>query len=292
MNLYSAKEMTALLERHDFFFKKNLGQNFLMNEAVSHRIASSSRETLPQDEKTLAIEIGPGAGSLTIQLSKLFTKVLALEIDPHLIGVLKESLSECGNVTVVNTDALKFDLQSIKENYPDYKIAVCSNLPYYITSEMIMRLLESDLPIASITVLIQKEAAMRLSAKPGEANYGSICASVSYYAKAQRLFQVGPGNFVPKPKVDSSVLQLIPYETPPVSVADKDLFFKLIKAAFLNRRKVLSNTLFPVVQDDLTKEELMKIMTSVGIDPQRRGETLSLDEFAKLCDVLKNIERT
>lgn len=290
MNLYSAKEMTALLERHDFFFKKNLGQNFLMNEAVSHRIAASSRQTLPQDAKTLAVEIGPGAGSLTIQLSKLFTKVLALEIDPHLIGVLEESLSECENVSVINTDALKFDLESIKENYPEYKIAVCSNLPYYITSEMIMRLLESGLPIASITVLIQKEAALRLSAKPGDANYGSICASVAYYAKAQRLFQVGPGNFVPRPKVDSSVLQLIPHEKPPVTVSDKTLFFQLIKAAFLNRRKVLSNTLYPVVQDRMSKEELMETMINVEIDPQRRGETLSLDEFAKLTDVLKNRE--
>ncbi len=286
MNLYSAKEMTDLLERHDFFFKKNLGQNFLMNEAVSLRIATASRETLPDDGKTLALEIGPGAGSLTIQLSKLFTKVLALEIDPHLMGVLEESLSEKENVTVINTDALKFNFNSIAKTYPDYHIAVCSNLPYYITSEIIMRLLESDLPIASITVLIQKEAAVRLSSKPGDPNYGSICASVSFYAKTQRLFNVGPGNFVPRPKVDSAVLRLIPHETPPVSVSDKDLFFRLIKAAFLNRRKVLSNTLYPVAQNQMSKEDLIRIMTDAGIDPLRRGETLSLEEFAILTDVL------
>lgn len=290
MNLYSAKEMTDLLERHDFFFKKNLGQNFLMNEAVSHRIAAASRETLPSDAKTLALEIGPGAGSLTIQLSRLFDQVLALEIDPHLLGVLEESLSEKENVTVVNTDALKFDFNRISASYPGYQVAVCSNLPYYITSEILMRLLESDLKIASITVLIQKEAALRLSSKSGDPNYGAICASVSYYAKTERLFQVGPGNFVPRPKVDSSVLRLIPYETPPVTVSDKALFFKLIKAAFLNRRKVLSNTLFPVVQDKMSKEDLIRIMTEVGIDPQRRGETLSLDEFSLLTDAFSKSE--
>ncbi len=290
MNLYSSKEMTDLLERHDFFFKKNLGQNFLMNESIAYKIAFASRETLPEDAKTLALEIGPGAGSLTLQLSKLFDNVLALEIDPHLIGVLEESLSEQKNVLVIQTDALMFDLEKISEMYPDHQIAVCSNLPYYITSEIIMRLLESSLPIASITVLIQKEAASRLTSKPGEDNFGAITASVSYYAKAEKLFLVGPGNFIPRPKVDSSVLRLIPHKTPPIEVNDRKLLFRLIRAAFSNRRKMLSNTLFPLFTDCLSKEEIAHTFSQIGIDPTRRGETLSLEEYAKIVNTFTKNE--
>ncbi len=290
MNLYSSKEMTDLLERHNFFFKKNLGQNFLMNENIAHRIASSARETLSEEDKTLALEIGPGAGSLTLQLSLLFDNVLALEIDPHLIGVLEESLSGKDNVQVIHTDALAFDLQKISEMYPEHKIAVCSNLPYYITSEIIMKLLESSLPIASVTVLIQKEAAARLTSTPGQENFGAITASVSYYAKAERLFHVGPGNFIPRPKVDSSVLRLIPHETPPVLVSDKKLFFKLIRAAFSNRRKTLSNTLCPVFADRFTKDEASVLLNEIGIDPSRRGETLTLEEYARIVDIFTKSE--
>ena len=290
MNLYSSKEMTDLLERHDFFFKKNLGQNFLMNESIAFKIASSSRETLPNDQKTLALEIGPGAGSLTLQLSKLFDQVLALEIDPHLIGVLDESLKEASNVKVIHTDALLFDLETISEMYPDHQIAVCSNLPYYITSEIIMKLLESKLPIASITVLIQKEAAARLTSKPGEDNFGAITASVSYYAKAEKLFLVGPGNFIPRPKVDSSVLRLVPHLEPPVKVNDKKLLFRLIRAAFSNRRKMLSNTVFPIFTDRFSKEEISSIFTNIGIIPTRRGETLTLDEYALIVNTFTKNE--
>jgi len=228
MNLYSAKEMTALLERHNFFFKKKLGQNFLMNESIACRIAQASLDTMPDHKKKLALEIGPGAGSLTLQLTQLFDQVLALEIDPHLIAVLDESLADCENVSVINTDALVYPYQEILKNFPDYAIAVCSNLPYYITSEVIMRLLESGLPITSITVLIQKEAATRLVSNPGEADYGAITASVSYRAQAQKLFTVGPGNFIPRPKVDSAVLQLIPRTNPAVNVLDEALFLKVI----------------------------------------------------------------
>lgn len=290
MNLYSSKEMTDLLERHDFFFKKNLGQNFLMNENIANKIASASRETLPNDKKTLALEIGPGAGSLTLQLSKLFDQVLALEIDPHLIGVLEESLNACDNVRVIHTDALLFDLEKIAEMYPDHRIAVCSNLPYYITSEIIMKLLESTLPIASITVLIQKEAASRLTSKPGEENFGAITASVSYYAKAEKLFLVGPGNFIPRPKVDSAVLRLIPHKVPPITVKDKKMLFQAIRAAFSNRRKMLSNTLFPLFTDHFSKDEISDLFAQIGIDPTRRGETLSLDEYALIVNTFSKNE--
>lgn len=284
MNLYSAKEMTDLLERYDFFFKKNLGQNFLMNESIAARIADSSFETVLKDKKSLAIEIGPGAGSLTVQLAKRFDAVLALEIDPHLIGVLEESLKEHPNVKVVHTDALAFDFSTVLDDYPDHSISVCSNLPYYITSEIIMTLLEAGLPITSITVLIQKEAAVRLTSKPGTEQYGAITAAVGYYAASEKLFTVGPGNFIPRPKVDSAVLRLTPYPEPAVRVQDQKLFFKLIRAAFGNRRKTLSNALSSALKDSYSKEVILEVLAQAGIDPTRRGETLTLEEYAKISD--------
>lgn len=290
MNLYSSKEMTDLLERHDFFFKKNLGQNFLMNESIAARIADASYETVNKNTKCLAIEIGPGAGSLTLQLAHRFDAVLALEIDPHLIGVLAESLADENNVKVVHTDALEFDFSSISADYPDHCIAVCSNLPYYITSEIIMHLLESGIPIASITVLIQKEAAVRLTSKPGTEQYGAITAAVNYYAKSEKLFTVGPGNFIPRPKVDSAVLQLTPYSEPPVKVNDQKLFFRLIRAAFGNRRKTLSNALSSALKDRYSKEQILRGLELAGIDPMRRGETLSLEEYSKISDTLNSFE--
>ena len=290
MNLYSSKEMTDLLERHNFFFKKNLGQNFLMNESVSARIADTSRETVPENEKCLAIEIGPGAGSLTLQLAHRFDAVLALEIDPHLIGVLAESLADEKNVKVVHTDALDFDFSSVKTEYPDHSIAVCSNLPYYITSEIIMRLLESGLNITSITVLIQKEAAVRLTSKPGSEQYGAITAAVGYYAKAEKMFTVGPGNFIPRPKVDSAVLRLTPYKEPPIKVKDQKMFFRLIRAAFGNRRKTLSNALSSALKDRYSKEQILSVLEGAGVDPTRRGETLSLEEYAKISDTFNCLE--
>jgi len=286
MNLYSSTEMRLLLERHDFFFKKNLGQNFLMNEAQALRIATAAKETMTDQKKTLALEIGPGAGSLTLQLAKLFDNVLALEIDPHLISVLDESLNECKNVTVINVDALKFDYSTLMKDYPDHEIAVCSNLPYYITSEVIMQLLESGLPLSSITVLIQKEACNRLISKAGSPDYGAITAAVSYYAKAEKLFLVGPGNFIPKPKVDSAVLRLTPYTEKPVSVENEALFFKLIRSAFSARRKTLINSLSGSLQGVFSKETLLSCMKKTGLDPTRRGETLTLLEFSLLSNAL------
>ena len=290
MNLYSSKEMTDLLERHDFFFKKNLGQNFLMNEAVAARIADASFETVSKETKTLVIEIGPGAGALTLQLAHRFDAVLALEIDPHLIGVLEESLANEANVTVVNTDALAFDFSSVPSDYPGYSIAVCSNLPYYITSEILMRLLESGLSIQSITVLIQKEAAVRLTSKPGNEQYGAITAAVAYYAKAEKLFTVGPGNFIPRPKVDSAVLRLTPFSEPAVKVRDRELFFKLIRAAFGSRRKTLSNALSSALKSTYSKEHILQVLEKAGVEPTRRGETLSLEEYAKISDTFLSTE--
>lgn len=290
MNLYSSKEMTDLLERHDFFFKKNLGQNFLMNESIAARIADASFETVPKSKKSLAIEIGPGAGSLTLQLARRFDSVLALEIDPHLIGVLAESLANAENTRVIHTDALAFDFSDVENDYPEHSIAVCSNLPYYITSEIIMRLLESGLPLTSITVLIQKEAAVRLTSKPGSDQYGAITAAVNYYAKSEKIFTVGPGNFIPRPKVDSAVLRLTPFSEPAVKVMNEALFFKLIRAAFGNRRKTLSNALSSAFKDRYSKERILEVLEKADIDPTRRGETLSLEEYAKISNIFTTSE--
>lgn len=282
--------MTDLLERHDFFFKKNLGQNFLMNENIAARIADASFETVSKDKKSLAIEIGPGAGSLTLQLARRFDSVLAIEIDPHLIGVLEESLADEKNTRVVHTDALTYDFSNVKNDYPEHSVAVCSNLPYYITSEIIMRLLESETDITSITVLIQKEAAVRLTSKPGSDQYGAITAAVNYYASSEKLFTVGPGNFIPRPKVDSAVLRLIPFAEPAVKVASEAFFFKLIRAAFGNRRKTLSNALSSALKDRYSKETILEVLNQANVDPSRRGETLTLEEYAKISNIFTTRE--
>ncbi len=290
MNLYSSKEMTMLLEKNNFFFKKNFGQNFLMNEAIANRIGMASFETLKSDKKKLVIEIGPGAGALTLQLSRIYDQVIALEIDPHLIPVLDESLADCNNVRIIRTDALQFDFNTIKNEFPDYEVAVCSNLPYYITSELIMRLLECDLSITSITVLIQKEAANRLVSKPGSADFGAITAVVNFYAKAEKLFMVGPGNFIPRPKVDSAVLRLTPFVSPPVAVKNQKIFFSVIRASFSARRKTLSNTLYNGFQDRFSKPDIERLLSECGIDSTRRGESLSLEEFAKISNKFSDTE--
>ncbi len=284
MNLYSAREMTELLERHGFFFKKNLGQNFLMNEATAARIAEAGFQTMSGKRKTLAVEIGPGAGSLTIQLASRFDEVLSLEIDPHLIPVLQESLAGIENVTVEKCDALSFHYSCLTDRYPDYEVALCSNLPYYITTELIMRALESKIALSSITVLIQKEAAARLSAAPDTKDYGAITASVSYYAKTKRLFTVSPGNFIPKPKVDSAVLQIIPYTEKPIRPLNEEMFFKVIRAAFSARRKTLINSLSSSFSDFISKDELTDLIAQCGISPTVRGETLSILDFKLISD--------
>jgi len=290
MNLYSTKDLTDLLERNQFFFKKNLGQNFLISEAIASKIAQTSFQQSKSLQKKLCVEIGPGAGSLTFQLSKCFDQVLAIEIDTRLIPVLEESLRECTNVTVFNEDALKFNFQCLNDLYSDFEISICSNLPYYITSELIMRFLECKVQFASITVLIQKEAADRLVAPPNSQNFGAITASVSYYALAKKCFQVSPGNFIPRPKVDSSVLQLLPYRVRPVHPINEKVFFSVIRAAFSGRRKTLANTLSQFFSAQFTKEQILLILEASEIDPNRRGETLSLSEFSRIADNITNFE--
>ena len=289
MNVYAGRDLSQLLDDNGFFFKKKLGQNFLMNESIAARIAKASRETIPEGLPCLAVEIGPGAGALTLQLSSMFDKVIALEIDPHLIPVLSVTLKEKDNVRLECCDALTYPFSKLREDYPGYIIAVCSNLPYYITSEILMTLFESGLSMASVTVLIQREAADRLSALPGSSQYGSITAAVNYYAKTEKLFRVGPGNFYPKPKVDSCVLRLTMRDEKAVNPGSVDLFFSLIRAAFSARRKTILNALL-LFNSQYKKESMLSILMKSGIDPNCRGETLSLDDFARLSDSILSWE--
>ena len=270
-----------ILSRHGFTFSKSLGQNFLINPSVCPRMAELSGA----GEGVGVIEVGPGIGVLTTELCSLADKVVAVELDKRLLPVLEETLSEHDNVKVVNDDILKIDLHKlIEEEFQGMDVVVCANLPYYITSPVIMKLLEDRLPICAITVMVQKEAAQRICAEVGSRASGAVTVSVNYYAEPEMLFSVSAGSFMPAPKVDSAVLRLNILKEPPVKVDDEKKFFKVVKAAFSQRRKTLLNCLsanFPI-----PKDEISTLLESIGIAPSRRGETLSLEEFANIADTL------
>ena len=271
------KELRPLMEKHGFSFSKTLGQNFLINPDVPVRIA----ENAGLDENTTVIEIGPGVGCLTKELSARAKEVFAIEIDQRLIPVLAETLADCDNVTVINEDVLKTDLSALCEGKE--RVCVCANLPYYITTPIIMALLEQRLPLSRITVMIQKEVAQRFSAKPGKKEYGAITAAINWYARPKTLFTVSPGCFMPAPKVESSViaLDLVP---PPVEVKDEKFMFLLISAGFEQRRKTLVNALS--AKTGIPKTEIEKAVTDCGFEPTVRAERLSVTDFAALSDRL------
>jgi len=275
----------AILEKHGFTFKKSLGQNFLIDTNILHNIVSHAKLT----EETAAIEIGPGIGALTEQLAKRCKKVLAFEIDGRLIPVLKDTLEPYDNVTVVNEDFLKADVHQMVEKYLKgiQDIVLCANLPYYITSPIIMRCLEEHLPLRSLVMMMQKEVGERISAKPGTKNYGSLSIAVQYYTTAEIVMNVPRTVFVPQPNVDSVVIRLNKREKPLVNVKDEKFFFTVTRASFAQRRKTIFNNLssqLPNGKDH--KEFILKSLEQAGIDPTRRGETLSIEEFARLSDEL------
>ena len=280
MNLTSMKELRPLMEKHGFSFSKTLGQNFLINAEVPARIADNAGI----DETTTVIEIGPGVGCLTKELSKRAKEVIAIEIDSRLIPVLGETLSDCDNVTVINEDVLKADLYALCDGKE--RVCVCANLPYYITTPIIMALLEQRLPLSRITVMIQKEVAQRFSAIPGKKEYGAITAAINWYAKPKTLFTVSPGCFFPAPKVESSViaLDLVP---PPTKVRDEKFMFSLISAGFEQRRKTLVNALAAKI--GIPKNGIEKAITDCGFEPTVRAERLSVTDFAALSDKLSGL---
>lgn len=269
-----------LLERHGFTFSKKLGQNFLINPSVCPRMAEACGAT----PETGVLEIGPGVGVLTRELALRAGKVVAVELDDRLPPVLAETLAGQDNAKVVWGDCLKLDLhQLLREEFGDRPVAVCANLPYYITSPIIMHLLESRLPVNNITVMVQKEAAQRLCATPGTRQAGAVTLAVQYYAEAETLFTVSRGSFMPAPNVDSAVIRLTVRQQPPCAVKDEKTMFRLIRAGFGQRRKTLLNSLTGA---GYSKEQLAAAMAAAGIAPTARAEELTLEQYAALADAL------
>ncbi len=273
-------QVKALLARHGFTFSKSLGQNFLINPSVCPRMAEACREGL--EGAFAALEIGPGIGVLTRELARVAEKVVSVELDRRLLPLLEETVGDRENVEVVQGDAMKLDLAALmKEKAPGLPLVVCANLPYYITSPLLMGLLESRLPARSITVLVQKEAAERLCARPGTRACGAVTLAVDYYAEAERLFQVSRGSFLPSPHVDSTVMRLRIRKAPPCSVRSEAMLFRVVRAAFGQRRKTLANALSG---GGFAKETVRAALEAAGIDPTARAEEIPLDGFARLAD--------
>lgn len=281
MELTNIKTIEELFLKHGFSFKKSLGQNFLINPSVCPKMAKASGA----DEASGVLEVGPGIGVLTKELAKASGKVVSVEIDSRLIPLLGETLSEFDNTKVINADILKVDAAAlIKEEFADMPVKVCANLPYYITSPVIMGLLEARLPIDSITVMVQKEAAQRICAKPGTRECGAVSLAVQYYSEPRREFSVSRGSFMPAPKVDSEVITLKIRREPPVSVSDEKFFFRVIRGAFSMRRKTLVNCLSASL--GLSKDRISSVLDALGLKPTARAEELTLPEFASLAEML------
>lgn len=286
MKLTDLSTIREIMTRHGVQFQKKFGQNFLISPQVPINIAEAAVELIP--EGCGILEIGPGIGTLTRELSARAEKVVALEIDTSLIPILEETLSDCENTKVINQDVLKTDLPELIEREfisRGLKVAVAANLPYYITTPIIMKLVESKLPLESITIMIQKEVAARLAAPAGDPEYGAITASLAYYGRVERLFNVPAGCFIPAPKVDSTVVRLVLHKTPPVVVKDEAMLFKTIRGAFAQRRKTLSNSL----RTEFPKEIIPAAIEKAGLTPDIRGERLTLEDFARLSDALGEV---
>ena len=281
MNLSDINTVRSLLQKNGFTFKKSLGQNFLINPDVCPEMAAAAC-----DKNTGVIEIGPGIGVLTAELSARAKRVVAIELDERLKKILPVTLAECDNVEVIYGDVMKTDLKGlIAEKFSDCeRVAVCANLPYYITSPIVMGLLESRLPIDSITVMVQKEAAERLCAEVGTREAGAVSVAVSYYSEPEILFEVKRDSFMPPPKVDSAVIKLNIRNNPPIAVKDEAKFFRLVKASFAQRRKTLVNTLSNTLSID--KEDIKKALSALGLSETVRGERLTLEELAELSNLI------
>lgn len=282
MNLCHYGTIRELLARHGFRFSKALGQNFLIEDWVPLRIAEEAGI-----EGYGVLEIGPGIGCLTQQLSEYAEKVVSVELDKRLIPVLKETVGHLENVEVVQGDILKLSIPDlITERLPGLPLAVCANLPYNITTPILSVLIETGL-FGHITVMIQREVARRICAQPGTADYGAFTVFANYHTEPEILFDVSPGCFMPQPKVTSTVITMKLRETPPCPIEDKKMFFKVVKAAFSQRRKTLVNCISGIAGDKLTKDDLGLLLESLGLDRMVRGEALDIPQFAKLSVALK-----
>ncbi|WP_411344569.1 16S rRNA (adenine(1518)-N(6)/adenine(1519)-N(6))-dimethyltransferase RsmA [Paenibacillus sp. WLX1005] len=270
-----------IIHKHGFSFKKSLGQNFLIDANILNKIVDAADLTPERG----ALEIGPGIGALTERLARQASRVTAVEIDQRLIPILKDSLQEYGNVHVRHGDVLKVDLQQLfREDFAEVdKVSVVANLPYYVTTPILMKLLEEKLPLDNIVVMIQKEVAQRMAASPGGKDYGSLSIAVQYYCIPEVVCIVPKTVFIPQPNVESAVIRLKLREQPAVQVEDEQHFFDLVQSSFVQRRKTISNNLKTRYGGD--REQLDGLLQEAGIDPVRRGETLSLEEYARLSHV-------
>ena len=285
MNLCDIKTVKQVMGMFHLTFRKEFGQNFLTDRSVVEDIADSCCD----DEDSTILEIGPGMGTLTYELALRHKSVVALEIDRGLIPVLDYTLGEFDNVTVHNEDVMQADLEALlAPAFAEGKVSVCANLPYYITSPILMKLLECGLPFDYITVMIQKEVADRLCSPAGGKDYGAITAVLSYYGEAEKLFVVPADKFIPAPKVDSAVIRIRLYKERPYHPKDEALMFRTIKAAFAQRRKTLSNALSAGFSE-LTKEQINDIIAACGHEPTIRGERLDIAQFVELSDKIGEI---
>ena len=282
MNLCDIKTIKQIMAMFSLNFRKEFGQNFLTDNLVVEDIADNCCD----DANSTILEIGPGIGSLTRELAERYKKVVALEIDHGLIPVLRYTLDEYKNATVINEDVMKADLDTIlAPAFAEGKVSVCANLPYYITTPILMKLLESNLPFEYITIMIQSEVADRLCATPGGKNCGAITAVLNYYGTPEKLFTVTADRFIPAPKVDSAVVRIKLHKDKPYKPLDEHTFFRTIRAAFEQRRKTLPNSLASVF-GELSKEEISGIISECGHDLNIRGEKLSVADFTALSDKL------
>lgn len=287
--LGNPKNTIAILKKYEFAIQKKYGQNFLIDNNILENIIKAADIT----KEDFILEIGPGIGTLTQYLCEHAKKVLAVEIDKKLIPILDETLADYDNVEVINDDILKLDLNKlVSEKNQGNKIKVVANLPYYITTPIIMELLESKIPIENITVMVQKEVAMRIQSGPGTKAYGSLSVVCQYYGEVYIATDVPPSCFIPRPKVGSAVLCLKPHDKPPVQLEDEELFFKIIRSTFNQRRKTLANSLNNSGSFNLSKEEITDSIISLGKAENVRGETFTLEGFADFSNnIYRNIEK-
>lgn len=282
-NLGNPQETIAVLQKYGFNFQKKYGQNFLIDTHVLDKIIGAAE--IGKDD--FVLEIGPGIGTMTQYLAEAAREVVAVEIDTKLIPILEDTLKEYDNVTVLNEDILKVDIRKIAEEKNGGKpIKVVANLPYYITTPIIMALFEQHVPLANVTVMVQKEVAARMKSGPGSKDYGALSLAVQYYAEPYIVANVPCNCFMPRPNVDSAVIRLTRYEQPPVQVKDEKMLFKIIRASFNQRRKTLQNGLNNSSELNFTKEEIAAAIAAAGFSPSVRGEALTLAQFAQLTDLL------
>lgn len=281
--LSNPQKTIETIKKYEFAFQKKFGQNFLIDGHVLDKIIAAAEVT----KEDCVVEIGPGIGTLTQYLAEAARNVIAIEIDKMLIPILQETLADYDNVTVINQDVLKTDLwELVREHNEGRPVKVVANLPYYITTPIILNLFESRLPVSSVTVMVQKEVAQRMQAGPGTKDYGALSLAVQYFAVPYIAANVPPNCFMPRPRVGSAVIRLTRHEKPPVEVADEQAMFQIIRASFNQRRKTLVNSLHNSPQISKTKEEILRALEQMGLSQTVRGEALTLEQFAALTDLL------